>query len=526
MTISRRFAEFLDRLRKGVRDSERARLAAILGLNRALADAADQKALLNLMLDEAIRTFGAERGFVVLGGQDGGRFEIAAARSHDREPVRNPERKVSSTVIRRCLAERQSLFAADAQEGDFSAAQSVADLRLRSVICTPLLAGERLLGCMVLDHRFQSGAFGPDDLPWAQAFADQAAITLHLHALLEENQRFAAQLAARNQELQAQVAEQAQELTALQTGIQRSQLKHDYPEILGHAPALLRCLHLLDRVVDADFPVLLLGESGTGKELVARALHRAGPRGRGPFVAVNVAAISPGLLESELFGHRRGAFTGADRDRPGLFREAHGGVLFLDEVTEMDLELQAKLLRALETGLVRPLGGDRDERVDLRVVAATNRDPQAEVAAGRFRRDVYYRLAVVQIELPPLRERRSDIPELVAHFLAEAARARGAAAPRHAGRALLETMLRRQWPGNLRQLRNEVMRLDALASGEELGAELLSAEEPAPAARTLDLGALERWAIQEALKSSGGNKAEAARLLGISRRALYNKLGD
>jgi DNA-binding NtrC family response regulator len=524
--ITRRFSDLLGRLRKSGRESDRARLAAILELNRALARVDDRQALLRLLLDEAVGLFGAERGFVVLGsGADPATWTVPAARSLDREPVRSPERKLSSSIVARCLQAQEAQFCADAQEGDFKAAQSVADMRLRSVLCTPLVAGAELLGCIYLDHRFQSGAFAADDLPWLQAFADQAAIALYLHGLLEENRAYGRQLQQRNRDLEEQLAAQAEALAQLDAPRSRAELAHAYPDIVGRGPLLLRCLHLVDRVIPADFPVLICGESGTGKELLARAIHGYGPRAKAPFVAVNAAAIAPGLMESELFGHVRGAFTGAARDRPGLLAQAAGGVLFLDEITELDPDLQVKLLRFLEDPSVRPVGGERAQRIDLRVLAATNRDPRRALAEGALREDLYYRLAVVTIELPPLRERRGDIRWLVEHFLAQAAAERGALAPRRLTAECAAAMAARAWPGNLRQLRNEVLRLDALATEEEIGAALLSPEtEPVADAATLDLQQLERWAVREALRRARGNKSEAARLLGISRRALYNKL--
>ena len=520
-----RFADFLALFRASSKEPERARLAAILELNRSLAAAEDRGTLFTLLLDAAVRLFGAERGFLILAGEKPEAWSVAAARSHDQESIKHPDKKLSQTVVRRCLEEGAGVFSADAQEGEFGPAQSIADMRLRSVLSMPLVRGEKVLGCIYLDHRFQSGAFKAEDLPWLQAFADQAAIAVHLHALLEANREFARRLELRNQDLEQELAIQQRELVELRSGLAREQLTHAFPEFLGESPALLRALHLLDRLVPGDFPVLLVGESGTGKELAARALWGCGVRRSGPFVPVNVAAIAEGLLESELFGHEKGAYTGADRARLGLLREAHGGVLFLDEVTEMPLDVQVKLLRFLEDKQVRPLGAARSERVDVRIVAATNRPPLDAVAAGLFRQDLYYRLAVVTVELPPLRERRSDLPLLVAHFLGEAAAARGASVPRRASAELLHQIARRSWPGNVRQLRNEMLRLDALAAGDEIGAELLSPEAATPAARALDLASLERWAIEQALSRSGGNKAEAARLLGISRRALYNKLG-
>jgi DNA-binding NtrC family response regulator len=340
-----------------------------------------------------------------------------------------------------------------------------------------------------------------------------------LHRLLDEHRAAAAVLAR-------QVGAQAEELAGLREQYRRADLTRPYPEILGEAPALLRALHLLDRVVDGALPVLLHGESGTGKELFARALHVWGPRRRAPWVAVNVAAINANLLESELFGHVRGAFTGADRERKGLLRQADGGTLFLDEVSELSLEVQAKLLRFLADGVVRPLGSESSVRVDVRVVAACNRALPQAVAAGTFREDLMYRLAVVTIEVPPLRDRLSDVPLLVGHFLAEAAASAGRA-PRQLSAACLEALRRRAWPGNVRQLRNEVFRLDALASGATIDADLLAPEAPTSiAGDTCNLQALERRAIEQALQRTQGNKAEAARLLGISRRSLYNKLGE
>jgi transcriptional regulator with GAF, ATPase, and Fis domain len=523
--ISDRFADFLARMRRGPGERDRARLATVLELNRALAKAEDRATLLQLLLDEAIALFAAERGFVLVPRVPDGGFEVAAARSLDREPVRQPERKVSATLVRSCLDAGRAVHSEDAQVGELSAVASIADLKLRSVLCVPLRAGERTVGCLYLDHRFQKGAFGADDLPWLEAFADQAAIALHLHDLLERVRAWSARIERDNADLLRTVAEQTERLGALEAGLTRAGLEHRYPEILGEAPATLRYLRMLDRVTVGDFAVLLVGESGSGKDLAARAIHRNGRRAAGPFVAVNVAAIHPDLLESELFGHVRGAFTGADRDRPGLCREADGGVLFLDEVTEMPLELQAKLLRFLEDRCVRPVGGDLTLPVDLRIVAATNRDPRRAVQAGSFREDLYYRLAVVTVALPPLRERRADVPELCGAFLAEAAAARRGP-PKRARPELLEALARRSWPGNVRELRNVLFRLDALTAGEEIGPDLLEPEgTPVDASLpTLDLAALERCAILAALRAGEGNKAEAARLLGISRRSLYDRL--
>ncbi|MCC7399660.1 MAG: sigma-54-dependent Fis family transcriptional regulator [Planctomycetes bacterium] len=523
-----RWAHFLQRLRGDVTEVERQRMTAILGLNRSLVAAADRGAVLTVLVDEAVRLFGAERGFLVRRLADEPGFAVEVARSLDREAVGNPERKLSRTVLHRAL-QGEGLFSADAQADDLSAAQSVADLRLRSVLCTPLRVGDDVLGVLYLDHRFQAGAFGERDLPWLMAFADQGALAVHLHGLLQQNRQQAAQLAEQNRSLQATVAAQAEALAAPAPTLTRAAFAHTFPGLIGDSPALLRVLHVLDRVVDTDLPVLLTGESGTGKEVAARALHAGGSRRRGSFVGVNVAAISEGLLESELFGHTKGAFTGADRDRVGLLRQAAGGTLFLDEITEMGPDLQARLLRALEQRRVRPVGGDREFAIDVRIVAATNRDPRQAMREGRLREDLYFRLAVVAVVLPPLRERLDDVVPLAEHFLDQLAREQGLPPVRVEG-DLAAALRARTWPGNVRQLRNEMQRLWALAAGGPLQAGLLSPEPAgpvgAPGPVALDLAAVERWAIDRALQVARGNKAEAARLLGIGRRTLYDRLAE
>jgi len=522
-----RWHDFLQRLRGDARAEDAPRALAILGLNRQLATAASRQQVLTVLVDEAVRLFGAERGFLVTAQPAEPGFAVEVARSLDREPVANAARKVSTTILRRAFEQGEGLFSEDAQADELGAAQSVADLQLRSVLSMPLRTGDRVLGCLYLDHRFRKGAFSERDLPWLMAFADQGAIVLHLHELLDENRAQAEALAAHNRSLQQAVAAQA-EVLAAPVPVSRETLRHSFAGLLGESPALLRALHVLDRVAATDLPVLLTGESGTGKEIAARALHAAGPRRRGEFVGVNTAAIAEGLLESELFGHSRGAFSGADRDRPGLLRQAAGGTLFLDEVTEMDLDLQAKLLRALEERSVRPVGGDREFAIDVRIVAASNRDPRQAVAEGRLREDLYFRLAVVTVHLPPLRERPSDIAPLAEHFLAAAAREQGRPPPA-LGADLAAALRSRSWPGNVRQLKNEMQRLWALAAGGPLASALLSPPDPelftGTAPESLQLVRLEQWAIERALLVARGNKSEAARLLGIGRRTLYSKLG-
>jgi DNA-binding NtrC family response regulator len=290
---------------------------------------------------------------------------------------------------------------------------------------------------------------------------------------------------------------------------------------------MVELLRLLDIVVDTDYPVLITGESGTGKELVARCVHRYGARRDGPFVAENCAAIAENLLEAELFGYVKGAFTGADRDRKGLFEEAHRGTLFLDEIGDMDLSMQRKLLRVLQDGEFRKVGGREPIKVDVRILSATNADLSQALEDGRFREDLYYRLKVMSVRMPPLRERRADIPALVAHFAAAHAAETGRPVPEFAD-AAMAILMNHSWPGNVRELRNEVLRLAATAE-RRVGPELLRGlgEGVRPphlplAGRTL--AELEKEAIQQALEAARGKRVEAARLLGLPRRTFYNRL--
>jgi transcriptional regulator with PAS, ATPase and Fis domain len=280
--------------------------------------------------------------------------------------------------------------------------------------------------------------------------------------------------------------------------------------------------------------VLIQGESGTGKELVARAIHFNGPRKRRIILSENCAAIPETLLESELFGHVRGAFTGAERDRQGLFEQADGGTLFLDEVGDMSAGMQARLLRALEEGEIRRVGGDRATRVDVRLIAATHRDLARAVERGEFREDLFYRLQVLAIHIPPLRERSEDIPLLMEHFLERIAKERGRELPRIEGavRAILE---RYEWPGNVRQLENVLQRLVLLAgdapitradleSDASLCETLLGDASGAAPSFSLDRGAREQ--LRMALEAAGGHRERAARLLGISRATVYRKIKE
>ena len=329
-----------------------------------------------------------------------------------------------------------------------------------------------------------------------------------------------------------------------------SEQPEDVLPLVGRSPAMQAVYRMITRVLRNDLSVLILGESGTGKELVAEAIHQLGHRRSGPFVAVNAAAIPRDLLESELFGHEKGAFTGAIAQAIGKFEQAHGGTLFLDEIGDMPLEAQTRLLRALQSGRIRRVGGRQDIGVDVRIVAATNRDLGPMIAAGAFREDLYYRLAVVPIELPPLRHRHSDIAALAEHFLAQAVTE--GLPRRRLGSGAAAELERRPWRGNVRELRNAVYRLALMAREDTIDGDTVRAvlgEQAVSAAASVGFaGALQDWlrdtrppggrlyeaAIAElerplfahALAATGGNQLRAARLLGINRNTLRKRLTD
>ncbi len=391
--------------------------------------------------------------------------------------------------------------------------------RITSFAGYPLVFHEELLGVVAM---FGRRALSEDELSRLEAFAAHAAVAIKNARLFDEVSKLSKKLEAENAYLQT-------ELRATQGG-----------EIIGGARSLVDALDKLDRVAKTDANVLLLGETGTGKELFARRLHERSARRDGPLVKVNCASMSPALIESELFGHEKGAFTGATSRHLGRFELAHGGTLFLDEIGEMPLEAQAKLLRAVETREFERVGGNAPVRVNVRIVAATNRDLERAVKAETFRADLFYRLDVFSISLPPLRERRDDIA-LIASAFAEAFATRFARSPVTFGEAAAEALLEYDWPGNVRELQNVIERAVILANGDTIELEdlppLVPAKTSAPAPDTLTeilgsdvhsfrerVSTYERKLLEDALTRASGNQSEAARSLGLSRATLQYKM--
>ncbi len=337
------------------------------------------------------------------------------------------------------------------------------------------------------------------------------------------------------------VVERALERTALRREVLRLRRemvrRGRFQDLVGNSPAMLELYRMIEQVAPTSASVLITGESGTGKEVVARGLHRLSPRASRAMIAVNCAAIPRSLLESELFGHEKGAFTGATAARAGCFEQADGGTLFLDEIGEMPTDLQTKLLRAIEDGRIRRVGGERETHVDVRIVSATNADIGALRQSGRLREDLFFRLNVFVLEIPPLRERREDIPLLAEHFLQEQ---QDGTESRVAGfsRAALKCLRAYRWPGNVRELRNAVQRATILCAQGEIQPEHLPPDVRGTTPEVTGTGEgifipagssvadAERVVILETLRRCGGRKPEAARILGISLKTLYNRLAE
>ncbi len=525
-------------------------LVAFLQIARALNEEGDLTRLLTQIVDAAIALCGAERGFLILGKT--GDHSVEVARNFAQEEVLSPEFKISRTIANRVMSTGVAELTTNAQEDDrFRDLQSVADLRLRSVLCIPIRVQNDIGGVLYVDNRLQQQVFQEREKALLLSLADHAGTAIHtarnveqlrgkqieLQQALDRVDQLNAALKGQLQEKTSELSQIREELSAQSLG-QRS--KYDYKQIVGNGRAMRGLFALLDKYIEADDPVLITGDSGTGKELVARAIHAQSRRSGKPFVSENCAALPEALLESELFGYVRGAFTGATANKKGLFESAGGGVLFLDEVGDLPLELQKKLLRVLQEGEVRPLGSRDTVKIDVRLICATNRNLEAMVREGSFREDLYYRLAVLPVHLPPLRDRKEDVPLLVKRFLGDLQR-------ETPGRVrispdAMERIIAYPWPGNVRELQNEIRRAAILCDGIILESHLsphvregrrgpgaVAADDglvPSERGTTLPdmVRELEIREIQKAFDRAQSNKSRAADLLGLSRFALQRKL--
>ena len=503
------------------------KLERLVALFRRFNSSLETSDVLAMALDAAIELTRAERGFVLLASSRG-EMRVTVARNIDREKVGKSHLKFSRGIAERAVETGEPVVTVDAQSDErFRENASVHAMRLRSVLAVPIRSPDGVLGALYVDNRFGRGRFEPDDVDVLLSFADQAALALR-------NAELVATLRQRTTELEAERARivevargQAEEIDRLAEAVKLRQealeSRYDYGAIVGKSPALRAVLRTLDRVVDSPLTVLVTGESGTGKELVARAVHFASSRKAGPFVGINCAALPATLLESELFGHVRGAFTGAERDRAGLMVAARGGTLFLDELGELPLEMQAKLLRVLQEREVRPLGSTEAVPVDFRLVCATNRDLRAEVARGRFREDLFFRVGVIELPLPPLRARLEDLPALATHFLRRASEQLGRP-PARLSPGAMRALLAHPFPGNVRELENVLTRAFVLCERGEISPEDLGLSQSARAPRRRASAPDEREAYVAALEAADWNVVRAARELAVPRATFYRKL--
>jgi serine/threonine-protein kinase PknK len=510
-------------------------LADVEALVRALGHRERLRPLLDQVLDALVLWTGVERGLLLLRAP-GGRLRPRAARNIGKHDLSGVQLELSTSLAERALAEGRPVVAVDAAGDLPEVHESVHALKLRSVLrsvlAVPLVARGEPLGVVYLDDRVRRGAFGARELSWVRLVATLAAL-----AIADARDQLLLRRAARRaerakQRLDVELSRREAELDVAERELSRvrdaRETRFSYDAIVGKSEAVRAMLKVVDRVTATDVPVMLLGESGSGKELVARAIHQNGARAKAPFVTENCAAIPEPLLESTLFGHVRGAFTGAQRSRAGLFEVADRGTLFLDEIGEMSLGMQTKLLRALQSGEVRPVGSESVRHVDVRVIAATHRDLNALVASGKFREDLLYRLNVISVRVPPLRERYGDVSVLVQHFLKLHAAGRKVLMER----AALDALSSFGWPGNVRQLENEVRRALVLSDDnirlEHLSREIAQAARPGRAGDEFDLRGrvdeLEADLVRAALRRTDGNQTRAAELLGLSRFGLQKMM--
>ena len=503
-----------------------AQIASLESLVRSLGARDRLGPLLNQVLDALLLWTGVERGLLLLRAPDGS-LVARAARNLARADLDDEQRALSHGIARKALELGDVVVATDAFASLGELHASVHALRLRSVLAVPLIARGEALGVVYLDDRLRRGAFGAREVGWVRLLATHAALAVADARDAVRLRRAVRHAERANHRLARELAAREIELTHVKAVLDNEAEAVRYQGLAGKSEAMKRTLHMVSRVAASDVPVLLVGESGTGKELLARAIHDSGARRKKPFVTENCGAVPEPLLESILFGHKKGAFTGATSSRPGLFEIADGGTLLLDEIGEMSPAMQAKLLRVLQDGEVRAVGGEATRRVNVRVVAATHRDLSAMVKSGAFREDLFYRLNVVRVEVPALRERAEDIPELVAFLVRK-----------HAGertirvtRAAMDRLVSYPWPGNVRQLENEVRRALVLAGdridASELSPEILQGSAQKRTAGTdlrSRLDALEAELVMEALEKTRGNQTKAAELLGVSRFGLQKMI--
>ncbi|HEX8436474.1 sigma 54-interacting transcriptional regulator [Archangium sp.] len=481
----------------GVVGRELVLLRRLTAFSERLLGTSSRDELLESLLDEAIEVTRADKGFLIL--RENGELRVKVARNVTRENLIDAEERVSDSIVEKVVRSRKPLIVSDAlDDPEFKASKSVVNLQLLSVMCVPLVRHDELFGVLYVGNDRLVNRFEPKSLDMLTIFAAQALLLIQ-NALLVND------LKLDNTELRKRLDDT------------------HYGEIVGACQGMLDVYKRIDKIAPTDISVLITGETGTGKELIARELHRRSPRAKGPFITINCGAIPENLLESELFGHVRGAFTGAVNTKVGKFQAAIGGTLFLDEIGELPLQLQVKLLRALQEKVVYKVGDHRGEPVDIRVVTATNRVLEDEVRKGTFREDLYYRLNVVTLKLPPLRERGEDLFVLGKYFLQKYAKEFNSKGKGFSPSTTV-AMKKYGWPGNIRELENRIKKAVVLADKPLLGPDDLDLR-PENLEPVLPLSeARERWQkqyIQEVYERNNRNKTKTAKDLGVDPRTIF-----
>ncbi|MFO0549828.1 MAG: sigma 54-interacting transcriptional regulator [Polyangiaceae bacterium] len=511
------------------READPTVLSKLYAAQKRIGGATDLVQVLNEVADSALELLtAATHVTVVLRDDDTGKDDspayvpvVTRVRMADgKGGTPNGPVPVARSVYRKVVKERVAVLAADAPN-EVGASESLMGASIQSTIGVPLWRGDEILGVLQADNRDAPGMLAPSDVELLLLLASNASLAVSSARLIKRLVMAEETLKKENSFLKGREEKRrggGKDVT-----------------IIGKSEPMRALIRQLEKVVDTRVTVLVEGETGTGKELIAAAVHYRSRRRDKLFVAQNCAAIAESLLESELFGHKKGAFTGATDEKKGLFEIADGGTLFLDEVNSTSLSLQSKLLRALQEGEIRPVGATSPKHVDVRIVAATNRNLEELVAQGQFREDLYYRLKVFPLRLPPLRERRDDIPLLATHFLARYAEEMGKPVGGFSQQAL-ELMISYEWPGNVRELQNEVQRLVIqLEPGSFVTPDILSphikkalgvvakASVPKGTLREM-MDAVEKYLLLETLREHNQNKTAAAKSLGITREGLHKKL--
>ncbi|MBI2083932.1 MAG: sigma 54-interacting transcriptional regulator [Deltaproteobacteria bacterium] len=514
-------------------------LSRLLEVNKKMVSEHDPQRLLEFIMDTAIELSGAEEGFLLLPDGQGG-FEPKIARNIQKENLEAIQ--FSQSVAKEVLRTGQALFSLNAFE-DLKAFKSVISLELKTVACVPLKAQNKVIGVIYLDTEKELPPLKREVLPVLEAFADQAAIALKNAWLFQERETYSQKLAEDLSDTKRVVEEQSQQIHELASMVSQKPRRTLFPyeRIIGKSKKIEEVLKTLDKVTNTQVPIFIFGETGSGKELLARALHENSVRKAKSFVAINCSAFPETILESELFGYYKGAFTGADQDRKGLFEEANEGTLFLDEIGEMSLAMQAKLLRVIQEKEIMRVGGRTPIKINVRIVSASNKDLKKMVREGKFREDLYFRIAGMTLTLPPLRERKEDIPLLVKHFVEKIKKENRLPKNLKFSREAMNTLILYPWPGNIRELEQCLTNACLLAEGSEIKAEHIILQkdlyeksgEDNLARSSQDVFLLnpekkwedyEREILLKTLDLCGGNKSEAARRLGLSRLTLHKKI--